>query len=78
MTYDSSTGLCLAYLNGESVGGRSFTTGIVFDSVPFNIARSENGTHFNCYISSSKAYNRALTAEEIKQNFEALRGRYNV
>jgi hypothetical protein len=78
MTYNASTGLCIAYLNGNSIGSRSFTTGIVFNSVPFNIARSENGTHFSCYISSSKAYDRALTATEIKQNFEALRGRYGI
>jgi hypothetical protein len=78
ITYNSSTGLSVAYLNGNSVGSISFTTGIVFDSVPFNIARSENGTHFNCYVSSSKAYNRSLSSSEVKQNFEALRGRYGI
>ena len=32
-----------------------------------------NGVYYNC-----KIYNRSLTAAEVQQNFEALRGRYNI
>ena len=32
----------------------------------------------NGKISSTMIYNRALTADEIKQNFNALRGRYGI
>ena len=34
--------------------------------------------HFNGKISNVKIYNRALTASEISQNFNALRGRYGI
>jgi hypothetical protein len=39
-----------------------------------------DGTGSQCEggVSSVKMYNRALTATEIKQNFEALRGRYGL
>ena len=33
---------------------------------------------FKGYISSIQIYNRALTATEISQNFNALRGRYSI
>jgi hypothetical protein len=78
ITYNSTTGTATAYFNGDSVGSISYTTGIVFDSVPFNVARSENNTHTDCYVASIKAYNRDLSDTEMKQNFEALRGRFGV
>jgi hypothetical protein len=34
--------------------------------------------HFNGSIGNAKVYNRALTEAEIKQNFEATRGRYGI
>ena len=33
---------------------------------------------FNGKISQTLAYNRALTAAEVKQNFNALRGRFGI
>lgn len=36
------------------------------------------GYYFNGSIGSVKVYNRALTADEIQQNFNALRGRYGI
>ena len=40
--------------------------------------RPGNSIPFQGSVSNFSIYNRTLTAEEIKQNFEALRGRYNV
>lgn len=37
-----------------------------------------NGNVLNGYIPNIKVYNRALSAAEIQQNFEALRGRYGI
>jgi hypothetical protein len=34
--------------------------------------------YLNGHISTGQIYNRALTAEEIQQNFNALRGRYGI
>lgn len=36
------------------------------------------GERWNGYISNFQIYNRALTAQEIQQNFNALRGRYGI
>ena len=36
------------------------------------------GREFNGSISNTKIYNRALTAAEVSQNFNALRGRYSI
>jgi len=78
LTYNSSTGLAVAYLDGEIVGTRSSTTGIVFDSVPFNVAYQTQDHYFQGSVSNVQVYNRALSAEEMSQNFEAMRGRYGV
>lgn len=43
------------------------------------IAQDDNGGRFfNGAISAAMMYNRALTAAEIQQNFNALRGRYGI
>jgi hypothetical protein len=69
------------YLNGVSVATASQT---VATSVNFNTARIGNvdGDRAPEYlvgnVASLKFYNRALTATEIQQNFNALRGRYGI
>ena len=47
-------------------------------SVSVQIAEANHGQLFNGLISSVSIYNRALSAAEIYQNFNALRGRYGV
>lgn len=37
-----------------------------------------NYSYFNGYVESVKVYNRGLTASEVLQNFNALRGRYGL
>lgn len=69
------------YLNGVSVATESQT---VATSVNFNTARIGNvdGDRASEYlvgnVASLKFYNRALTASEIQQNFNALRGRFSI
>ena len=70
------------YSNGVlSSGTRG---GVVRDSVINGnsnlwIGRRPGGTYpFSGSMGAVKIYNRALSAAEIKQNFEALRGRYGV
>lgn len=44
-----------------------------------NIGRQHSaGEYINARIPSIKLYNRALTSQEIRQNFEATRGRYGI
>lgn len=69
-----------AYLNGSFVD--NITVGAASNqAVTFKIGAAGGGTpnnYFDGNISDVKVYNRALTADEIKQNFNALKGRYGV
>lgn len=62
---DSQTGTIDTNANGISIGAYG----------GYNGARSY---YYNGEISVVKVYNRALSAAEVKQNFNALRGRYGV
>lgn len=62
-TTKNKTGNLVTTTPGASVGRFGGTT---------------TGYYFGGKISKVALYNRGLTEEEIKQNFEALRGRYNV
>lgn len=48
-------------------------------TLAINIARQTTGTvYFNGKIPIVRVYNKALTAQEIQQNFTALRGRFGI
>ena len=74
------------YLNGEynsaSTTNNAANIGSSINtSRNLDIARSQAGgvqRYFNGKMPVVKLYNRALSAEEIKQNFNALRGRYGI
>ena len=74
-TYDGTT--ARIYLNGEAVASGSRTAGS--NSVPFRIGASPRGANYNNGdIARAFIYSRALSASEIKQNFNALRGRFGI
>jgi hypothetical protein len=83
-TYDGLT--TAVYINGVLAGSNTNTTGpLNFTTVPVNLYIGQlNGTgstsvrYFTGNIYSVRLYNRALSADEVKQNFQALRGRYGV
>ena len=70
------------YVNGVNVPFN--TSGSANLNIPANstlsIGRDHGRTtaHFNGKISNFKIYNRALTPQEIQQNFNALRGRFGI
>ena len=73
------------YLNGYLVAERTPTvsnyTGITGTAGGANIGRGHTNpfqTNINAYIPSFKHYNRALTAAEVQQNFNALRSRFGI
>jgi len=71
------------YLNGEPEGGThtSYAFNAAYSSLMVtNIGRSDagSGRYFHGKIASTKMYNRALTANEVKNNFNAHRGRYGI
>ena len=45
----------------------------------FHIGRSiSNGTYFNGDVAQVSTYNRALTAQEVQQNYKAYKNRFNI
>lgn len=71
------------YVNGVSVFYRSDNGNITAGSGTYpylTLMGRYTGTNSPCEgdLSFVKLYNRALSATEIKQNFEAIRGRYGV
>jgi hypothetical protein len=67
-------GISYSILNG---GGSPITT--ISNSVNVRIGRDEANEYiFNGNISNTAIYNRALTAKEIKQNYNATKRRYGL
>ena len=77
VTWDGTT--AKAYLDGSfvnniSVGSASYQVQL------FNLGTTATGVgnKFTGNIAASTVYNRALTASEVEQNFNALRGRFGI
>ena len=70
-----------AYL-GQSTGITSATNTVSHTSTTLDdlrLARDEEGSrYYNGNIAAAMLYNRALSADEITQNFNALRGRFGL
>ena len=72
----------LLYIDGKSAGSTDTTwSGSTrWPTNTTNIGRDNNNSNyfFRGAISSFKIYNRVLSAAEIQQNFNALRGRFGI
>lgn len=76
-----SNGITAIYVNGNTVKTHTFSLlPATTVGMPLYLAqRGDNSGAFNnIEIYKTKLYNRALTATEIKQNFEATRSRYGI
>ena len=71
----ASGGTTTLYINnGSSTGSVAYTaSGMSHDAIGNIVGIQPFG-----YISVAQLYNRALTASEIQQNFQALRGRFGI
>ena len=85
ITVTYSGGSQISYLNGVEYATlaktQNFYTSIYYYFIGSgsNYYWPNNGNAFiNANISSILSYNRALTSQEITQNFNALKGRYNL
>jgi hypothetical protein len=78
-TYDNSTGRRATYYNGtllaQNVSGITNNSASVFMIGAFNLLGTPS-YHFNGRIAFVKIYNRALTAQEVLQNYNATKKRY--
>jgi hypothetical protein len=74
----TTAGVSTLYVNGVS---NSVVTGYTYGGTPsyFSIGANGNGTEpFLGSIPNVQIYNRTLSASEVLQNFNALRGRYGL
>jgi hypothetical protein len=76
VTYSNSTGWKL-YLNGRE-DGTSVDTTTFINNQEISIGSYGAGNYFTGRIASVQIYNRALSAQEISQNFNATRDRYGI
>ena len=74
ITRDSSNA-AKGYVDGSLVGTSSLTSIVQFNETG---RRAGGFRHFYGNIYELKIYNRTLSDQEIEQNFNAMRGRYNV
>lgn len=76
-TYDGTIRL---YVNGSQIGsGTSWPGGISTSATIFTIAAADaDHSYGNFYAYNVLMYNKALTATEVLQNFNAQRGRFRI
>ena len=77
MTYDSGYNMKL-YVNAVLENSRSDIGVVPFQNSSSIVIGTGDSRYTNGNIASMKIYNRALTAAEISQNFNALRGRFGI
>ena len=70
----------ILYLDGNLISVNTFSNGNLYlaPTLAVDICRRSTGNYFAGNLSQMSIYNKGLTAAEIKQNFNALRGRYGI
>ena len=81
-SYDSSTKTLSIYINGNfekstTISTDPPTTGNQYVSIGASDGLTA-ANKYNGYVSTAMIYNRALSAAEVAQNFNAQRGRYGI
>jgi hypothetical protein len=78
VTYDNAN--VRFYRNGINIRTNAIsTTSIPTMNATIDIGRSaQDGLYFSGNIAQASIYNRALSAAEIQQNFNAIRGRFGI
>lgn len=66
------------YLNGIQVASSTTAVTAVTSTNLYTVARHTTANYFNGMITNIKLYNRALSAAEVLQNFNAHRGRFGI
>jgi hypothetical protein len=77
-TYVKSSGLASIYKNGALQGSGTISSFIGTTNILIGRWATTIPNYFVGNGSNYKIYNRALTAAEVRQNFNALRGRYGI
>jgi hypothetical protein len=75
VTYDGTMGIL--YENGAATGSTTLAMVVNSTSADLHIGRWDGGSHyFNGCISGAMVYNRALSADEVLQNYNATKYKY--
>jgi hypothetical protein len=77
LIYDTVSNQKLVYLNGILSSSNVTNGSMVLGDFRIGVATALNA-YYRGYISNFKIYNRALSATEVSQNFNALRSRYGI
>ena len=75
-TYNGS--VCNLYVNGNLVATSSFSSSGQATNTAVHIGYFQNSRYFNGSVSISRIYNKSLTLNEIRQNFNATKGRFGL
>ncbi len=82
MTYNSTSGIKIYFNGAEDAGETSTPPDVGWTSNTgnlFSVGSRAGGTQqYNGNIAQASIYNRALTAQEIQQNFNATRSRFSI
>ena len=78
-TLSKNTGLGIIYYNGSPITSGNLSVINYNANNPFRLGRFTDGQFpLHGKVSTYNIYNRALTAAEIRQNYNALKGRYGL
>jgi len=76
-TSDTSSNLQISYINGKYLSSQTAGTAPGSSgSLRFGASMTSEKFDLNGRMNNLMFYNRALTSEEVRQNFEATKGRY--
>jgi hypothetical protein len=77
-TFKKSSYTSKAYVDGNFESERSIPTYLAYSNRPINLGNFGSGTnqYWKGDISNVHAYNRALSANEVLHNYNALKGRF--
>jgi len=80
MTFNTAANETKFYVNGALDITRTHTANITANNEPINVGASIGGApqYYRGSISNVQLYNRALSAQEVLQNYNALRGRFGI
>jgi len=78
LSYTLSGTTAIGYVNGVSVGSGTYSSALTSGTGDLWILGDTGSEITSCYCSYASVYSRALTATEISQNFNALRGRFGI
>jgi hypothetical protein len=77
LVFDSNT--FYGYVNGVQTGSANIANNLLFNRIGDGSTFADNyPAYMKGKIANFKVYNRALTAAEVSQNFQALRSRFSI